>query len=199
MMGDVNCRYASKVGTKLRMRRSSREAVGRPDVVSACRLPPTSVRFVTPWCSDALPVRPWPSRLRDARCSNSCPSLLSLAAAAAPPQKTRRAASSNSSHSSLVHPRPTAPHTTLSPHIPRAGNPIFIIMSAPTHILFECATGCAIFQVTQVEEIAGKTTAVQEAALDIGNFGRMVKLLSFSPFRSAVDALQSCLDISEGQ
>ncbi|CAO1618606.1 unnamed protein product [Parajaminaea phylloscopi] len=71
-------------------------------------------------------------------------------------------------------------------------------MSAPTHVLFECATGCAIFQVTQVEEIASKDAAVQASTLEISNFGRMVKLLSFSPFKSAVDALQSCLDISEG-
>lgn len=72
-------------------------------------------------------------------------------------------------------------------------------MSAPTHVLFECATGCAIFQVTQVEEIGGKVASVQQASQEISNFGRMVKLLSFSPFRSAVDALQSCLDISEGE
>lgn len=72
-------------------------------------------------------------------------------------------------------------------------------MSAPTHILFECATGCAVFQVTQVEEVASKVASVQAATQDISNFGRMVKLLSFSPFKSAVDALQSCLDISEGE
>lgn len=116
-----------------------------------------------------------------------------------PPQKTR-GAGVEQFFSQLARPSPpdrTSYHPISS--IPRAGNSTAIIMSAPTHVLFECATGCAIFQVTQVEEIAGKTTAVQEAALDIGNFGRMVKLLSFSPFRSAVDALQSCLDISEGQ
>lgn len=72
-------------------------------------------------------------------------------------------------------------------------------MSAPTHVLFECATGCAVFQVTQVEEIGSKAASVRESAEDISNFGRMVKLISFSPFKSAVDALQGCLDISEGK
>lgn len=71
-------------------------------------------------------------------------------------------------------------------------------MSAPTHVLFECATGCAIFQIKQVEEIGSKDAAVQQSMQDYGNFSRMIKLLSFKPFQSAVDALQSCLDISEG-
>lgn len=71
-------------------------------------------------------------------------------------------------------------------------------MSAPTHVLYECATGCAIFQVTQVEEIGSKVASVRDSAQEIGNFVRMVKLVSFSPFKSAVDALQGCLDISEG-
>ncbi|PWN44771.1 putative SIK1-involved in pre-rRNA processing [Ceraceosorus guamensis] len=70
--------------------------------------------------------------------------------------------------------------------------------STPTHILFECATGCAILQVLQVEEIGSNTKAVQESVKDIHNFSRMVKLISFSPFKNALDALQSCLDVSEG-
>ncbi|KAJ1038060.1 hypothetical protein NDA11_006287 [Ustilago hordei] len=70
--------------------------------------------------------------------------------------------------------------------------------SAPTHILFECATGCAVFEVAAVEEIGSLTRAVQESVNEVNTFGKMVKLLSFSPFKNALDALQASLDISEG-
>ncbi|MCO5565920.1 hypothetical protein L7F22_019595 [Adiantum nelumboides] len=69
---------------------------------------------------------------------------------------------------------------------------------APTHILYECATGAAIFECVQTEEIGNKTKQVQESIKDLNTFGRMVKLISFSPFKNALDALQSCLDVSEG-
>ncbi|CDU24411.1 probable SIK1-involved in pre-rRNA processing [Sporisorium scitamineum] len=70
--------------------------------------------------------------------------------------------------------------------------------SAPTHILFECATGCAVFEVSAVEEIGSLTRAVQESVNEVNTFGKMVKLLSFTPFKNALDALQASLDISEG-
>jgi len=70
--------------------------------------------------------------------------------------------------------------------------------SSPSHILFECATGCAIFSTHQTEEIGNKTKAVADSIKDLNSFGRMVKLVSFSPFKNALDALQACLDISEG-
>lgn len=71
--------------------------------------------------------------------------------------------------------------------------------SSPSHILFECATGCAIFSTSQTEEIGNKTKAVADSIKDLNSFGRMVKLVSFSPFKNALDALQACLDISEGE
>lgn len=70
--------------------------------------------------------------------------------------------------------------------------------SAPTHILFECATGAAIFECIQTEEVGNKTKQVQESIKDLNSFGRMVKLVSFSPFKNALEALQSCMDVSEG-
>jgi nucleolar protein 56 len=71
--------------------------------------------------------------------------------------------------------------------------------SAPTHILFENATGAAIFKCNQTEEIGNKTKQVQESIKDLNTFGRMVELVSFSPFKNALDALQNCLDVSEGE
>jgi len=68
----------------------------------------------------------------------------------------------------------------------------------PTHVLFESAVGLALFKVEQVESIGSQTKQVQEAMDDLPSFGKMVKLLSFSPFKSAPDALQGALDISEG-
>lgn len=68
----------------------------------------------------------------------------------------------------------------------------------PTHVLFECAAGLALFKVEQVESIGSQTKQVQEAMTDLPSFGKMVKLVSFSPFKSAPEALQGALDISEG-
>jgi nucleolar protein 56 len=68
----------------------------------------------------------------------------------------------------------------------------------PTHIFFESAMGAAIFECVQVEEIGNKTKQVQESIKDLNSFGRMVKLISFSPFKSGPEALQACLDVAEG-
>ncbi|KAF8651971.1 hypothetical protein AX16_004614 [Volvariella volvacea WC 439] len=68
-----------------------------------------------------------------------------------------------------------------------------------THALFESASGYAIFEVKFVEGIAAKAPAVQESMKDLAKFGKMVSLLSFSPFKSAADALENINDVSEGQ
>ncbi|KAI5450913.1 Nucleolar protein 56 [Naganishia albida] len=67
-----------------------------------------------------------------------------------------------------------------------------------THVLFENASGYALFEVTMQEEIAAKSKAVQEAVQDLSKFSRMVKLKSFLPFTSAGEALQNANDVSEG-
>lgn len=68
-----------------------------------------------------------------------------------------------------------------------------------THVLFESASGYAIFEVNQVEEIGAKTKEVQASIQDVTKFSRMVTLKSFDPFKSAADALQNINDISEGE
>jgi nucleolar protein 56 len=67
-----------------------------------------------------------------------------------------------------------------------------------THVLFENASGYALFEVTMQEEVAAKSKAVQEAVLDFSKFSRMVKLKSFLPFTSAAEALANANDVSEG-
>ncbi|KAI6006442.1 Nop-domain-containing protein [Pisolithus marmoratus] len=67
-----------------------------------------------------------------------------------------------------------------------------------THLLFESASGYAIFEVKLREEVGARTKEVQDSINDLSKFNKMVSLLSFSPFRSAADALENINDISEG-
>ncbi|KIL66800.1 hypothetical protein M378DRAFT_9857 [Amanita muscaria Koide BX008] len=67
-----------------------------------------------------------------------------------------------------------------------------------SHVLFESASGYAIFEVKFVEDIGAKTPAVQDSIKDLAKFGKMVNLQSFSPFKSAAQALENANDVSEG-
>ena len=67
-----------------------------------------------------------------------------------------------------------------------------------THVLFEGSSGYALFEVKQHEEIGAKTKAVQESLADLHKFGKIVELVSFSPFKSAAHALENANDVSEG-
>lgn len=68
-----------------------------------------------------------------------------------------------------------------------------------THVLFESASGYAVFEAKQQEEIGAKTAAFQASIEDLQKFGKMVQLISFSPFKSAAHALENANDISEGE
>ncbi len=67
-----------------------------------------------------------------------------------------------------------------------------------SHILFESASGYAIFEVKLRDELASMTEAVQTSIQDLGKFKKMVSLLSFSPFKNAAHALENANDVSEG-
>lgn len=67
-----------------------------------------------------------------------------------------------------------------------------------THVLFEGASGYALFTVTMQEEIAARSKALQDAVNDYNIFNRMVQLASFMPFTSAAQALENANDVSEG-
>jgi nucleolar protein 56 len=64
--------------------------------------------------------------------------------------------------------------------------------------LFELATGYALFERLESEEIGRELEDVQQAVLDLSKFGKMIKLKSLMPFKTAADALENCNDISEG-
>ncbi|KAF9816363.1 hypothetical protein IEO21_04116 [Rhodonia placenta] len=67
-----------------------------------------------------------------------------------------------------------------------------------THALFESSSGYAIFEIKLQENVGSMTKAVQNSIDDLAKFGKMVTLLSFSPFKSAAHALENANDISEG-
>ena len=69
---------------------------------------------------------------------------------------------------------------------------------AITHALFESASGYAIFEVKLQENVGALTRAVQDSIDDLAKFGKMVSLVSFSPFKNAAHALENANDISEG-
>ncbi|KAF9527508.1 hypothetical protein CPB83DRAFT_855897 [Crepidotus variabilis] len=67
-----------------------------------------------------------------------------------------------------------------------------------THVLFESASGYAIFEAKLSEDIGSKTKAVADSFFNLAKFGKMVSLMSFSPFKSAAQALENINDVSEG-
>lgn len=68
----------------------------------------------------------------------------------------------------------------------------------PTHALLESASGYAIFTIKDTESIGSKTELAQSSITDYARFSKMVSLISFLPFKSAVQALENANDVSEG-
>lgn len=66
------------------------------------------------------------------------------------------------------------------------------------HVLFEHATGYALFRIKEFEEVALLQAEVEQSVLDISRFNSVVKLVAFSPFRSGPNALDNINSISEG-
>ncbi|KAL5217916.1 hypothetical protein ABZP36_018600 [Zizania latifolia] len=66
------------------------------------------------------------------------------------------------------------------------------------YLLFESASGYGLFHAYGIDEIGQSVDAVRSSVLDLDRFGKAVKLAAFTPFSSAVDALNQCNAISEG-
>uniref|UniRef100_UPI00398F11D2 nucleolar protein 56 isoform X1 n=2 Tax=Pristiophorus japonicus TaxID=55135 RepID=UPI00398F11D2 len=66
------------------------------------------------------------------------------------------------------------------------------------HVLFEHAAGYALLAVKEVEEIGLLLPQLEESVLTIGKFNNIVKLVAFSPFKSAQSALENINAVSEG-
>ncbi|KAK1407184.1 hypothetical protein QVD17_38797 [Tagetes erecta] len=67
------------------------------------------------------------------------------------------------------------------------------------YLLYESASGYALFLAHGIDEIGQNTEAVRNSVLDLNRFGKVVKLAAFNPFESALDALNQCNAVSEGQ
>ncbi|CAL9170566.1 nucleolar protein 56-like [Musa acuminata AAA Group] len=65
-------------------------------------------------------------------------------------------------------------------------------------LLFESASGYSLFHAYGLDEIGQNTEAVRNSVLDLTRFGKVVKLVAFHPFSSALDALNQCNAVSEG-
>ena len=67
-------------------------------------------------------------------------------------------------------------------------------------VLFESATGLALFTSEFAEEIGAKgSQQVQQSVEELSKFSKMVKLVSFVPFQDAGHALEVANDVSEGE
>nr|CAI5835635.1 unnamed protein product [Callosobruchus analis] len=66
------------------------------------------------------------------------------------------------------------------------------------YVLFEHAAGYALFHVNEFEEVGMMLPQLEAATYDLGRFNSVVRLVSFTPFKSAVQALESINAISEG-
>ncbi|KAK7389186.1 hypothetical protein VNO78_24021 [Psophocarpus tetragonolobus] len=65
-------------------------------------------------------------------------------------------------------------------------------------LLYESASGYALFEAHGFDEIGQNTEAVRNSVSDLNRFGKVVQLRSFNPFTSALDALKQCNAVSEG-
>ncbi|KAJ4830115.1 hypothetical protein Tsubulata_001328 [Turnera subulata] len=65
------------------------------------------------------------------------------------------------------------------------------------YVLFESASGYGLFSADGLDEIGQNTEAVKSSVTDLTRFGKVAKLVSFHPFKSAVDALTQCNSVSE--
>ncbi|XP_051119029.1 nucleolar protein 56-like [Andrographis paniculata] len=67
------------------------------------------------------------------------------------------------------------------------------------YVLYESASGYGLFLADGIDEIGQNTEAVRSSVSDLNRFGKVVKLAAFTPFESALDALNQCNAVSEGQ
>lgn len=65
-------------------------------------------------------------------------------------------------------------------------------------VLFEHAAGYGLFRVKEFEDVGSFLPQVEQSVTDLSRFNGVVKLVSFSPFKSAAHALDNINSISEG-
>ena len=66
------------------------------------------------------------------------------------------------------------------------------------YLLYEFASGYALFNCHGIDEIGQNSEAVRNSVADLTRFGKVVQLVAFNPFESALDALNQINAVSEG-
>ena len=66
------------------------------------------------------------------------------------------------------------------------------------YVLLETATGFALFERGQGDEVSLKLHEVQKSVLEFGRFSRMLSLRAFAPFKTAEEALENINAVAEG-
>eukprot|EP00727_Mastigamoeba_balamuthi_P009333 m51a1_g5021 putative nucleolar protein (554) ;mRNA; r:330130-332044 len=65
-------------------------------------------------------------------------------------------------------------------------------------VLYESATGYALFDVAAGEDVGATLDSMQESIQSLAAFGKVVSLRAFLPFKSSEDALENANAVSEG-
>ncbi|XP_051173074.1 nucleolar protein 56 [Leptopilina boulardi] len=71
-------------------------------------------------------------------------------------------------------------------------------MTTKLYVLFEHAAGYGVFYIKEFEEIGMLLPQVESSVTDLSRFNQIVKLIGFSPFKTALTALENVNSISEG-
>lgn len=66
------------------------------------------------------------------------------------------------------------------------------------YLLYETASGYSLFEAHGLDQIGQDTEAVRSSISDMNRFGKVVQLAAFQPYDSALDALNQCNSVSEG-
>lgn len=66
------------------------------------------------------------------------------------------------------------------------------------YVLYEHAAGYSLFSVSEFEEVSMFLPQVESSVTDLSKFNSVVKLVGFSPFKTAIAALENVNAISEG-
>ena len=72
------------------------------------------------------------------------------------------------------------------------------IFQSKLFVLFEHAAGFAVFSIKEFEEVGMLLPQVEASVTDLSRFNAVVKLIGFSPFKTALAALENINSISEG-
>lgn len=75
---------------------------------------------------------------------------------------------------------------------------ISLLLQSQLYVLYEHASGFALFSVKEFEEVAMFLPQVETSVTDLAKFNSLVKLAGFSPFKTAIAALENINAISEG-